>query len=1408
MGSNHLFSKPEGAHIVLGDGKFRNRPKFLTFKAFQDKTIIEWKSFSLGKKESANFILPSSHSMILNRVVGDLPSALSGKLFCNGRLFLINPNGILIGKDCCIQASHFVASTLDILDKDFLEKKELPFLGNSKNSVVNLGEIEATSGDVVLLGYHVENQGKIKASYGSVALAAGQSILVKPEGKEKIWIEPGKISEVTEKTGIVNHGEISALLAEIKADGNLYALAIQDSSKIDATGIKNEKGRIFLVANNGKEKISGTYVAKGGEIRCLAKEIELQKASCLTSSEKEGGEIYVGFIPENRQFQSEKVIFDSSSRLSADAQISGSGGKIVLAAQNHLSIFGAISCQGGKEGGNGGIVEVSSKNELVYLPACCNRSSLKGEMGTLIYDPVDVIIDNFSSNSSPLMQSLYPPSKDYAGAALLNVSDLVGYNGLAGGNVEINTATTTENPFEGNVYVNKPIIWKKNTTLTIKASHNICINAPIENMGNSNSSFLNLETEQNKQGSILIHAPISSNARPSLEGQCTFMAIADKDIEILAPVKLLASPVFKEDINGYFEARKGSVAIHSFLETFGKKELSNDLVINAGKNIELSGKNDAKIASQRLGKITLQAEENIFIHGGSSTKDHDSNAKIFAGGCTLEALLGDISLKGGTGEGSSVAEIESPLITLHAAQGNIQYNGGSGKNASASLKSSGSIYLSCGQNFTLKGGEGKQDESFQNAFIHAYGSKDEVIRVQAKKIQLQAGSSGQASAYIYNDHEIGRTEIIAEDGIFLMGGVSEKSGESFAKIQNSQGGELFLKTRGKIILLGGESQGKEASVEMKNFKGNLSLEAGEIILKASGAKAAILHLGKGGDLFIHSLQDGIKIFGGKNPQASAGLTHDHEGPGDLRVISDHGSIELLAGSGKECSSFIEKIHGSSQDPHHLGLVIECKEAPLKLSSAFSGGDGLGSTIIHSEAVGSTKIAAGGIEIISGNASSQICTREVTGDLFIDLKGSLVGYGDLFVKGTQNEALIEMDHCLGDMKLEHVNEISLQGGFGKKSSARLSMKDGKGGIYCTQVEGNVTLSGGSGKASQAIIENQGEGNIWFGSLENPMKGNLTLKAGNAESGDASCHIITSKGGSIFSYILGDYLLQGGFCKGKALAEITNFKGGNIVLKGKKLEAFSGNDVAEHAAKITLENGSLDVELMDSMIMQGSQKNPSMLAISGKEKNHLTCLIGKDLIMQGYSSISEESNQGKITIVADHNYPLYPHYGPGGFKVSKESKISSPTVISLFLGHPDNSSFEGELNNTTPYFPPYSFEGHFYDTYYPKELATSGSRVAFYYKIPEPGLMIEGILSYGLFLSASVSSEVFMRLNDIEKNRVFYPNFYTKLIDQYESFSIQNEIFEDIPLDPLCPMTKMWVGHFPFFLDKTHQALKRP
>ncbi len=150
---------PQGETVVNGDVTFERNGNQMTVNQGTDRAIVNYNGFDIDSGEGVRFAQPNASAAILNRVTGPGSSAIAGELSANGRVFLINPNGILFTPSAQVDVGALVASALNLSDSDFLAGN-LRFSGGA-GSVVNEGTLNG--GFVYLIGGTVENRGTINA---------------------------------------------------------------------------------------------------------------------------------------------------------------------------------------------------------------------------------------------------------------------------------------------------------------------------------------------------------------------------------------------------------------------------------------------------------------------------------------------------------------------------------------------------------------------------------------------------------------------------------------------------------------------------------------------------------------------------------------------------------------------------------------------------------------------------------------------------------------------------------------------------------------------------------------------------------------------------------------------------------------------------------------------------------------------------------------------------------------------------------------------------------------------------------------------------------------------------------------------------------------------------------------------
>ena len=174
----------------------------------------------------------------MNRVVSQEQSAILGQLLSNGRVYLINPNGITIGAGARVDTAGFVASSLNISNSDALAGKfKLQDTGSS-GKVVNNGTITTASGGFVyLVAPNVENNGIITSPKGEIILAAGKSVELVDSQTPELRVQ----LTAPENTAI----NVGKMIAEAGSIG-IFAGAIKQSGVISAnTAVVGANGKIF-----------------------------------------------------------------------------------------------------------------------------------------------------------------------------------------------------------------------------------------------------------------------------------------------------------------------------------------------------------------------------------------------------------------------------------------------------------------------------------------------------------------------------------------------------------------------------------------------------------------------------------------------------------------------------------------------------------------------------------------------------------------------------------------------------------------------------------------------------------------------------------------------------------------------------------------------------------------------------------------------------------------------------------------------------------------------------------------------------------------------------------------------------------------------------------------------------------
>jgi len=477
------LANPVGPQVINGQASFSSQGNLLTITN-SPGTIINWQSFSLNQDDVTRFLQQNSSSTVLNRIIGQDPSQILGALQSNGRVFLINPNGILFGRGAQIDVNGLVASTLNIGNDDFLAGKLNFKAGDKAGQISNQGAITTPSGgQVYLIAPHVENSGIITSPKGDVMLAAGNSVQLVDSTNPDLRVV---VSAPTDQA--LNLGQIVAQGGKI----GIYGALVNQRGLVSAdSAVVGENGKIIFKASKDTlleagSVTSATGAGKGGEIQVLGERVGLTgDARIDASGQQGGGTVLVGgdYQGKNPDIQNANITyFDSKASIKADATTNGDGGKVIVWSDDTTRAYGNISARGGLQGGNGGFVETSGHNYLDFQGRVDTLAPL-GKAGTLLLDPADITIDNtgpYTPNGGAFGGGVFSGA---TGPAILTWATI---NGQSGG-LQIQTTSV---PGTGDININASGAVTGPSSLTLVANNNINIANGVSVSGSGNFNLI------------------------------------------------------------------------------------------------------------------------------------------------------------------------------------------------------------------------------------------------------------------------------------------------------------------------------------------------------------------------------------------------------------------------------------------------------------------------------------------------------------------------------------------------------------------------------------------------------------------------------------------------------------------------------------------------------------------------------------------------------------------------------------------------------------------------------------------------------------------------------------------------------------------------------------------------------
>jgi len=506
------FANPTGGQVVAGTvGISSPGAGQMNITQSSSNAIVNWNTFSIGAGEAVRIVQPSAASALLNRVTGNDASVIAGRLQANGKVFLVNPAGVIFAPGSSVNVGSMIASTLNISNADFLAGN-YHFVGASAAPVSNAGSLTAaTGGTVALLGGTVSNSGTVNAKLGTVALGAGNDITVDfaGDGLTTLKINQGAANALIGNTGTLAADGGTVVMSAQTADA-LAGTVINQQGIVRAQSLSEHDGHILLDGGtHGVTLVSGMLDASGGagqtggRIDVTGHDVALLAGAYVDASGAAGGGTVhfgggsAGVDPTVRN--ADAIWMSPTASIHADALVDGNGGNIAAYSETVSRIYGTLTAKGGPQGGNGGLIETSG-HTLDTTGMNIDASAPKGQGGLWLLDPfeVDIVTVLPEGAVAPTPSADSPVTfGPFTGATYILNSALTGP--LSGGtSVKISTGLDANNDV-GDIVVDAPLnitTGTKAATLTLNATGSVKVNSNIT----SSAAPLSLTFDANTQG--------------------------------------------------------------------------------------------------------------------------------------------------------------------------------------------------------------------------------------------------------------------------------------------------------------------------------------------------------------------------------------------------------------------------------------------------------------------------------------------------------------------------------------------------------------------------------------------------------------------------------------------------------------------------------------------------------------------------------------------------------------------------------------------------------------------------------------------------------------------------------------------------------------------------------------------
>jgi filamentous hemagglutinin family protein len=379
----------------------------------------DFEQFGLNSGQTANFWSTPQIQNILGRVIGGNPSLINGLIQViggNSNLYLMNPAGIIFGSDASLNLpAAFTATTATGIGLDggwfntFGTNDYTSLVGtpnafqfdSATGAIINGADLALQPGqNLSLIGTTVINTGTLQTAGGTITLTA-------VPGTSRVRLsQAGQLLSLEIEAPTDNQGNPVPIMARslpelLTGSGVDVGLTVNPDNQVQTaagTLIPTESG---TTVNSGVLDVS-TPDSQAGIVRVLGDVVGVvDNAQINAYGANGGGTVLIGgdYRGAGTVPNAGLTVVGKEAEINADALEAGDGGTVIVWADDTTRFWGNISARGGMVSGNGGLVEVSGKQNLM-VQGTVDLSAANGGLGTLLLDPRDIEIRDGSGSGT------------------------------------------------------------------------------------------------------------------------------------------------------------------------------------------------------------------------------------------------------------------------------------------------------------------------------------------------------------------------------------------------------------------------------------------------------------------------------------------------------------------------------------------------------------------------------------------------------------------------------------------------------------------------------------------------------------------------------------------------------------------------------------------------------------------------------------------------------------------------------------------------------------------------------------------------------------------------------------------------------------------------------------------------